>query len=211
MSADFYGTYQFPLATLLAKIPIGELPEEVQMNIYPVSEENVQAGLKPFHEKDGKQWYLCGASEELLLEACDIGMTMKLGEHLLLKTVGRMTALCTKSFTTKDGFTFVEGVWYSPIDQGNRDWLKNEFDHEGSGKVDLLPGTWVTMRSLWKYKDDNNQETEAEEVLMKAKDRMDDHPDRIEDFILGEPRALCRKHKREPFPEELAEMTVDDV
>jgi len=98
-------------------------------------------------------YFLCRDAENFLAVAERKGEYVTVNEHLMVKFVGYVTALCTKSFRTSTEQVFVEGVFYSP-DKETEKYLKKEFRKKGIFKanLDLPNATWHVIRA---YDEDN--------------------------------------------------------
>jgi len=102
------------------------------------------------------QWSLCSDAEPRLRLALSHNMTMALyalrpesdviEDFMILKSVGRLVGLCTRSMQTTEGSVFVEGVFYAPTDRHIRDDAKKGIDM-GFGRALISPGTWAVQRA----------------------------------------------------------------
>ena len=95
-------------------------------------------------ERNG--WFLCGAAEERLQRAMESGAVIVVNEFLLMKFIGKLSALCVKDMnmgTTK----FKKGFWYAPLDTELREQVRNDFD-AGHKKVTYKSGKWVQIRKI---------------------------------------------------------------
>lgn len=132
--------YIFPLAVLLSKTNVNLIPKETLDNIRVVTKDT-EIRIKLEHE----QWTLCSSGEPRLLNAIEDGAVLAVNDSLLVKFVGRLSAFCTKSFTTKEGNTFLKGCWYSPIDEITKNSLRESFD-QGYGSTNIPYGEWLLVR-----------------------------------------------------------------
>ncbi len=114
---------------------------------------NVPKGIPEYAEKfefkivkTHNGWYLCSASEERLIEAIRFNSAMIINDFLVLKFVGKMTALCIKDTKVGDQM-FRKGYWYSPVDLDTRNSLTEDFDN-GKRKVKYQKGQWQEMRAV---------------------------------------------------------------
>jgi len=151
--------YKFGIALLLTQVDINLLPPEVLEKVKPVT-KNLEFKLSS--ERSG--WYVCSLGEPRLANAIDDGGVIAINSRLLVKFLGRNSALCTETFTTKDGHTFLEGCWYSPVDKEVRRTIQAAFDN-GIGAIDLdNGGEWAFMR--------NGKDSEGytlEDILRRSK------------------------------------------
>lgn len=91
-------------------------------------------------------WSLCETSEQRLMRAVEEGAVTVVEPGLAVKFVGRLTAFCFESFSTKTG-TFVKNNWYSPVSTNLRSSLAINFD-QGVRRIHAISGTWELMRQF---------------------------------------------------------------
>jgi len=134
--------FSFQMGIMLAHLEYEKLPLEVQDTLKPnkVYGDNK---LKPYFSK----WWLCDSAEHKLLNSMANNTAMLVNEALLIKFTGRFSALCTKTFTNNEGFTFIEGNWYAPINEEFRIELKDAFER-GCAKVNIDKNSeWALIRA----------------------------------------------------------------
>lgn len=175
-------TFRTGLGILLSMVKYDEIPEETRerLNPYLIDAEFAMVIQKNF-------WYLCGAAEPRLRIALRKGAAIVVNDHLVVKFYGKLSALCTKTFTTTNGVTFLAGNWYSPSDSESREGLRNAFD-QGKSHVTLQSGEWALMRTI---------EDKDGELLAAAQDYAANAPMRLPETIGGESRMHFRREKEE--------------
>ena len=151
--------YEYEMGVLLSLMDFSDLPQDIAARL---SAEWVDAGFK-LKIKNGL-WSLCNDAETRLVDAMYSGAVVVVNDKLLVKFKGKFTALCLKSFTSREGFTFVEGNWYSPVDEETRQYLKNAYSRGcDTINIDSL-SEWVLIRTVEKVGDRS-----AKELLTEAK------------------------------------------
>jgi len=137
--------YRFQMGVLLSVVDFSDLPVRLKRQLH-VDEKGSNQKLWP----KNKSWYLCDAAEPRLVDAMFDGGVLLVNENLLVKFNGKLSAVCIRSFTTKDGFTFLRGNWYSPTDQVTIDFLEEVYK---SGKVEInleFDSEWALMRPVFR-------------------------------------------------------------
>ncbi|KKR77047.1 MAG: hypothetical protein UU21_C0001G0101 [Candidatus Levybacteria bacterium GW2011_GWA2_40_8] len=138
-----YPLTSFALAITLASRPVDSI-EGAENTVKPY-ETGVPIEIQPGY----RGWYLCDASEGRMISSIRTGAYVVLknqGEPLLLtKFIGRRAAFCLQSFSVAEGFAFVEGNWYGPIDGNTKSGLNKAFD-EGRSVMNLPSGEWALLR-----------------------------------------------------------------
>lgn len=143
------------------------------------------SALQLVNEQNG--WFLCSDAEERARRALEKDMLVLVNNNLLVKMMGKMTAICTESVITPSGDMFDSGYWYSPCDMGGRKTIEEGFNR-GFMRIDLTNGQWIKMRQV-----------ADDEVLEKAVVRAQTLSLRyIGNMSLGERKQL-RRAEREPF------------
>jgi len=155
---DHREEFLFQLGVILTMIPYKEFPEDVRVKIRAYLDDTEQK-IRPFHD----EWYLCGASESLLIQSLTLGAVVMVNDSFVVKFVGKRTALCIRSFTDKVGKTFVEGNWYSPVGTEFVDQIKRA-NKSGRTRLNVKRGDWAIMRSL-----QGSYEVTAQQYLAEAK------------------------------------------
>ncbi len=123
-------------------------PEAVVQKRKPVMSSDIEIKIMPGHQG----WGLCEHAESYFYNAIDKwdgknAAVVLVNGVLLVKFLGKMTALCLQTTTTRNGQTFLEGNFYSPVDEDLRKTLKEAFD-SGEAKIALSRGEWAFMRPL---------------------------------------------------------------
>lgn len=134
-------------------------------------------------------WFLCSSSEQRLRASVQNGAVVYVNPGLLVKFMGRLTALCIDSFSTQNG-TFVAGNWYSPVGE-TRTVLETSFDN-GFVKPEVKTGEWSLMRSL-------KDARASEDVLDSSRSEVDLLPEVGPETINGISRKFFRQKNREDF------------
>lgn len=145
----------------------------------PIVQEGVSLRVTSSHS----DWLLCPDAEDYMKKALKRDALVLVNGSILMKTVGKFTGLCVGSFSTSQA-TFLEGNWYSPVDQESRDAVRQGFDR-GDARVDLTEGAWVLLRSVFEDKS-------GQEVLARSKQKAKDLPRRLPSLIRGIPRKQFR-------------------
>lgn len=135
----------YPLAVLLAGISHDQLSQEAQERLACLPVE-MHAELVP--HKQG--WYLCLAAERLFYRSFADHRWVHSGP-LVVKGIGRLTALPTRSFVTPEGAVFLEGTFYSPIDAVVRHSLRGSLGSLAP-QCTIPQGKWVPLRSVQPFK-----------------------------------------------------------
>lgn len=133
--------FKFELSMLLTQININLLPLDVIEKIKPITMQS-EFKLKP----ENGSWYICGSGEPRLLNSIEDGAVVAVNGNLLVKFVGKFSAFCTETFTTREGYTFMQGSWYSPVDEASREAIKSAFDN-AVGAIELGESEWAFMRA----------------------------------------------------------------
>lgn len=121
-----------------------------------IVEEEDDSNIEVLKEYNG--WYLCATSEQKLEQALEKQAALVVNNFLVLKFIGKMTALCIKDMDI-GGAHFKKGMWYSPVDFV-RDSLRSNFE-AGVRQVTQPNGQWVEMRELnGQSVDENRQYTD---------------------------------------------------
>lgn len=108
----------------------------------PDKQEGVNFQVTSSHD----DWMLCPTAEDLMQESLRNQAVVLVNGALLMKFTGKLTGLCTRSFSTT-GATFLEGNWYSPVDPESRETIRQVFDR-GEPRVSLTEGLWIILRSV---------------------------------------------------------------
>lgn len=155
---DHREEFLFQLGEILTMIPYRDFPEEVRVKIRAYLDETEQK-IRPFHD----EWYLCSASEKLLIQSLSLGAVVLINNSFVVKFTGKRTALCIRSFTDKMGATFIEGNWYSPV---GADFISviQRANKRGQVRLDVKKGEWAMMRSIQEVPG-----VTAQELLTEAK------------------------------------------
>ncbi|MCB9800964.1 MAG: hypothetical protein H6773_02175 [Pseudomonadales bacterium] len=110
-----------------------------------------------------ENWFLCEESESRLETSISERACVLVNGKLLVKFVGRISALCLESFSV-GGSTFVAGHWYCPVSDWTVDSLKQSFA-VGEFRFKGSVGRWAYMRPMYNYrKDPDSQELD---ILLK--------------------------------------------
>lgn len=181
--------FKFELSMLLTQVNINLLPIEVIEKIKPITMQS-EFRLMP----ENGTWYLCGSGETRLLNSIEDGAVVAVNGKLLVKFVGKFSAFCTETFTTKEGYTFIEGSWYSPVDLQSRFSITEAFDN-GVGAIDLGSGEWAFMRAGFSDDDHTVQQIIEESRRCIKKCIAGELPREIR----GMPRQLYRETSKEYF------------
>ncbi len=155
------------------------LNPSIQRVYKPAVQDGVKLGVTSYHN----DWILCPDAEGYMKKALKSNALVLVNGAILVKTVGKFTGLCVKSFETEGG-TFLEGNWYSPVDNESREAIRQGFDR-GDARIDLTEGTWVLLRSV--YDDKGGQE-----VLERSKQKAENMPRHLPLLIHGVPRRKFR-------------------
>jgi hypothetical protein len=178
--------YRFQLGTILSQIPLTNIPETLKLKLKPIISDN-ELKIKLGHG----HWWLCGEAEPRLERSIRNQAVVLVNGRLLVKFDGKFSALCVETFTTRDGQTFLEGTWYSPIDTRTRDTIKGSFD-SGTAKISLQGGEWAIMRPLAQSGGKN-----PEEILEEARQFITTLTDQLPQSIEGLSRGDYRERRRE--------------
>lgn len=137
--------YRFQLGVLLTMVDFSDLPERLQRRIRAETVDSEQK-LKLKHE----HWGLCDEAEPRMVDAMyNRGIEALADNCLCLKFKGKLSAICLKTFKTKKGFTFLEGNWYTLVDEETRDRvLKAHYRGINNSVVDLNNSEWALMRAV---------------------------------------------------------------
>jgi len=174
------------LATLLSLNKYSELPEDIQDIIKPKF-KNQETKILPKH----LEWYLCDDAEARLFESMASNAVVLVNESLLVKFSGKLSALCTKTFTNNEGYTFLEGNWYSPIDIESRQVIKDAYT-KGIAKIDVDNSNWAIMRYVT-----NINNLSANTVLYTTKKYTESMPDQFN--VNSATRETYVDNKKEDF------------
>ncbi len=155
------------------------LDPRIQQVFAPSIQDGVNLEVKTYHN----DWILCQDAEDYMDKALKMNALVLVNGSILMKTVGKFTGLCVRSFSTAKS-TFLEGNWYSPTDEESREAIKKGFDM-GQGHVDLAEGSWVLLRSIYGDK-------KGQEVLAKSKKAAENFPQHLPLMIRGIPRRKFR-------------------
>lgn len=138
--------HQTVLGVLVSKVDLRKVPKQILEKLAPVISE-VEGSIEL-----GRGYTLCNASEPRMENAIKNGTTMLVNDGLLVKFDGRITALCIKTFTTKQGYTFMAGCWYTLQGGENRGRLLSMF-RGGARRVENFNGKWAYVRGIDKHND----------------------------------------------------------
>jgi hypothetical protein len=134
-----------------------------------------------------KGWVLCQEAEERARRALVNDMVIVVNNHLLVKMLGKMSAICTETVKTSDGKVFNKGYWYSPCDNESRKRIEEQFE-KGFTRIDLTSGDWLKMRLFMDEELLENTVVRTQTMNLKYSGPM----------TLAERKRL-RKAEREPF------------
>ncbi|PCI89765.1 hypothetical protein COB18_03115 [Candidatus Kaiserbacteria bacterium] len=185
------------------------LPKSVQRALVPEKLTASEPHLEP-----GLRWELCATAEPRLSRALDDTAFLIVNDKLLVKFLGRMSALCLTDFRAKDGSFFKKGVWYAAEDLETREKLRDAFDN-GQSKINFDKGVWVVIRALGVDFDDEYgySPKQAEQLLKKATEAADTlpakFPKKIKDSISN--MVTTREEYRELHSERLNEVFEENV
>ena len=159
--------YKFQLAVLLSRMSIKDMPPELVKKIKTI-ETNSQFKITIGCD----DWLLCDETESFLEESMRSNLVLLVNDKLLVKFAGKLTALCLKTFSTIDGFTFLKGNWYSLVDTTLRTITREAFD-DGISKINLKEGKWALMRPLagCRYKNSAEFMEETEKYILSLPDK----------------------------------------
>lgn len=129
----------FSLAVLLSQYGFEEVGDFINTNF-----EDNQLSVELF----ARSWFNCTSSESYFNEALSKKRLLPINNgRLVIKPIGEMTALCIDTFSTTRA-TFIEGVWYSPIDRSIRNNIRDSFDKD-LPHVSIPEGSWLPIRSAY--------------------------------------------------------------
>jgi len=186
--ADNPQTNKFQLALLLSQTSLTHMPQTLREKLKPILAD-MEFKIKPEHGG----WWLCDMAEPRLMESMQNTAVVLVNGSLLVKFDGKFTALCLQTTTTKEGYAFLEGTWYSPVDKATREAIKDSFD-QGRAKLTLEQAEWALMRPLEQNFDSGQS---AEEILRQAREFAQSLGDRLPDTIGEISREEYREAKRE--------------
>lgn len=179
--------FKFPLAMLLTSSNIHVYSNEVLERIKPIF-NRTELRITPMYEN----WLICSDGEKRLLNAIDDGAIIVVNNSLVVKYIGKFSALCTQTFATNSGYVFLEGCWYSPKDKSTIDILNDAFD-ESIGEIDLESGEWVFMKVC----EEANGLT-PDQVVGRARYAIDRFKKGlVPKYIRGVPRSEYRRETQE--------------
>lgn len=165
--------YKMQLGIILSQLNYDQMPDELKAKLKPH-----MLGLDFSIKTSHGAWFLCDKAEPRLKQSIQEGAVMAIGDkdnpYLLVKFIGKLSALCLQDVIMQDGKVFVKGNWYSPTDNETRDSLKVAFD-AGQGRVNLQKGSWALMRSI-RPRDGKTAEELVNEALQVAIDIPDVYP-----------------------------------
>ncbi len=184
--------FKFQIGALLTLIPVQQLPPEVLLRLKPIA---VDQEMKLSSQRGA--WWLCGSAEPLFVESLSAGLAVVVNDHLVLKALGKASALCTRTVTTPAGFTFYEGCWYSPVDQPSRHALDRALMN-GAGRIylDSSDAEWAYMRPATGV---DALRISADHILEEARNCALHLPNRMPDSVGGVSRnslieGRCESH-----------------
>jgi len=186
--ADNPQVNKFQLALLLSQTSLTHMPQDLRGKLKPIIAD-VDFKIKPEHGG----WWLCNMAEPRLATSMENTAVVLVNGSLLVKFDGKFSALCLQNTTTKEGFTFLEGTWYSPVDRKTRDIIKRSFD-EGEAKLTLEQAEWALMRNL---EDDSENNIASEDILQRAREFAQNLGDKLPDTMRGISREQYRESRRE--------------
>jgi len=106
--------YRFQMGVLLSMMDFSDLPARLKRRLNVEQTEcNHRLWVK------NELWFLCDEAEPRMAEAMYNGGVMLVNENLLVKFNGELSAMCLRTFTSKEGFTFLkenqeEILWLLP-------------------------------------------------------------------------------------------------
>lgn len=140
---------RFQVATVMSTIGVSDLPSYLQPAFYSRRRIQSPVNIAPFHDV----WSNCLDSESRLQLAAHqqlhagIYDALDDEDHLMvIKGIGRLTALCTETFVTPDDRVFIAGNWYSPTNHMHRDEYNRGLD-QGTARFGLAGSDWALMRA----------------------------------------------------------------
>lgn len=132
--------YAFQLGVLYSQVPLNNMTVEAQDFAEPTKFVNYPFSIKPAYN----YWYLCNDAEEFILNAVEQSRTISVYDSLLVKFVGRVSAICYKT-VTNGKTTFLPGLWYCPVEKSLKAQLETAYlNHET--QINPLSGTWTLIR-----------------------------------------------------------------
>lgn len=188
-------TYRLQIGMICAAVPLDTMAprfQEIFEEKYHPLETDNEFELTPFY----KRWELCNESEDEMHAAIQKNGVIAIDDHLLLKMKGRMTALCTESFTTKEGKLFIAGNWYSPTKKNAtaRETIKVDF-FDNKGRTSGKGTSWAIMR-------DSNFEQSNDKALEELQNIVAQTPQRYPNNAIFIGRVpLTREQYREKYKE----------
>jgi hypothetical protein len=178
--------FRFQIGAMLSQMTYFVLPNEVKARLEPIVSQ-YEFRIEMGH----KGWFLCSDAEPRLLAAMKKKVVVDVNDSLLVKGKGKLTALCYETFTTNDGYTFVEGMFYSPLDNASRSAIREAFD-DGVGHVTIPTANWAIMRQVM-----DHGLHKADGILQIAKTCADTLPDQLPETIGRKTRKEYRESEEE--------------
>lgn len=139
--------FLFQIGLLLSKIPFDRISPE-NRSVIATHLTDLEINIKAGHGG----WCLCSEAEPLLAKSIRLDAVLLVNDSLLMKFVGKPSALCIRSYSTRQGTTFVKGNWYAPVDYLTRVKLNQSFDNSLT-RVDIPNGEWALMRAIGPHRD----------------------------------------------------------
>jgi len=194
--------YLFQVGVILSLADKVNIPSTIVEKIRVMGTE-LEITIKP----NEKSWWLCSASEKRLRKAMTDDAVLLVNDYMLVKFVGKLTALCTHTHSARNGQVFIEGNWYSPEDDLLREQIRSAFD-AGFSRLEIN-GDWLLIRSLTALTNnfrDGSIRGALIQPLIRVKNRrlmkqiikyIDQLPDNFSQNIDGQSRYDYRTNKHE--------------
>ncbi len=175
-------------------------------NIPPMSIKKIQVMATELEIKiqpNERGWYLCSESERRLRKAIKDSAILVVNEYMVVKFIGKLTALCINNYSSNNGQVFIEGNWYSPTDDELKEQIRNAFD-AGNSRLESI-GNWSLMRPIAARQNYSKADSLRGSLIQplirimnrrymrRVKKYIDKLPDKFPQNIKGEPRHQYRK------------------
>lgn len=199
---DNFQKYRFHIGVILSMADKVNIPTTIVEKIQVIGTD-LEITIKP----NEKSWWLCKESEKRLRKAMADDAVLLVNDCMLVKFVGKLTALCTHTYSARNGQVFIEGNWYSPVDDPLRDQIREAFD-TGFSRL-KINGEWLLIRPLTTLNNNNRVGSirgALIQPLMRVKNRrymervkryINKLPDRFSQEIDGQSRYDYRTIKHE--------------
>lgn len=172
------GANRYKLGLIAGNSPLGDT-SPIRAKFNPVRQDGVNFQVTNTYG----DWMLCPTAEDLMMKSLKNKAVVLVNASILMKFVGKLTGLCTESFSTRKA-TFLEGNWYSPVDPESREAIRQAFDR-GEPRVNLAEGLWIILRSV----DDNSR---GNAVMALSQQNAKSLPNSFPGVIRGVPRGRFR-------------------